>query len=78
MQYQTVYRQNEAVGRHVAESLNWHVTWWSAGQALIIVITGVGQILVLRRFFTDRRSLQTPTSQCNDRHSHSAVLPVRP
>jgi len=50
-----MYRQNEAQGRYVAEQLNWYVSWWSLTQAVIILMTGVGQLFVLKRFFTETR-----------------------
>jgi len=54
MEYQSMYRLNEAQGRYVAETLNFHVSWWSIAQACIIVVTGMGQLFILRRFFTER------------------------
>ena len=76
MQYQTIYRQNEAQGRFVAESLNFHVTWWSTTLAVVIVFTSLGQIFVLKRFFTVRRQ-RAPVD--DDNHpSYTAVLPMRP
>ena len=76
MQYQTVYRTNEAQGRYVAEALNFHVTWWSVAQAFIIVFTGIGQIFVLKRFFTDtrQRAPAAGVSNCN----YAGVTPLRP
>ena len=65
MQYQTLYRQNEAQGRYVAETLNFHVTWWSIAQAFVIVITGLGQIFVLKRFFTDRAPAVANSNDCS-------------
>jgi len=81
MEYQSIYRQNEAQGRYIAESLNFHVTWWSISQAFIIVITGLGQIFILKRFFTDRRDrgpLAPSVSQTNDISYSAGLLPMRP
>lgn len=76
MHYQTVYRQNEAQGRYVAETLNFHVSWWSTAQTLIIVFTGIGQIFVLKRFFTDRQ--QRAHVADGNNMSHTAYFPMRP
>lgn len=53
--YQTHHRLREAQGEEFAELLNERVHIWSAGQALIILLVGAGQILILRSFFTDKR-----------------------
>ena len=42
-------------GRSFAEDLNDRVQWWSLGQTTVIILVGIGQVLVLRSFFTDRR-----------------------
>jgi len=52
---QTQYRLNEAKGRNAADTLNLHVQWWSLSQAVVILLTGLGQVFSLRRFFTDKR-----------------------
>lgn len=54
--YQTDYRLNEAKGRHSAENLNKKVQWWSVFEAGIIFVTGVGQVIILRAFFSLQRS----------------------
>ncbi|KAJ8311389.1 hypothetical protein KUTeg_010744 [Tegillarca granosa] len=53
--YQTHHRLREAQGRVFAEDLNERVFYWSLGQSLIILTIGIGQVLVLRSFFTDKR-----------------------
>ena len=55
MVYQTDYRLREAKTRYKADQLNHTVQWWSIGQALVIVVTGFGQVFILKTFFTDRR-----------------------
>ncbi|KAF7638776.1 GOLD domain-containing protein [Meloidogyne graminicola] len=55
--YQTHHRLREATGRKRAEDLNERVTYWSLGQTAVVVIIGVGQVLVLRSFFSDRKSV---------------------
>ena len=53
--YQTHHRLREAQGEEFAENLNTRVQLWSIGQSVVILLVGVGQILVLRSFFTDKR-----------------------
>ena len=53
--YQTHHKLREAQGRAHAEDLNERVFFWSIGQTVVILIIGVGQVLVLRSFFTDKR-----------------------
>lgn len=55
IQYQTDFRLNEAKGRFMAESVNKRVLWWSVGQALIILVTGLSQVLILQTFFSEKR-----------------------
>jgi len=55
--YQTHHRLREATGRKQAEDLNERVLWWSLGQTAVLVVIGIGQVLVLRSFFTDKRSM---------------------
>ncbi|KAI0207972.1 Transmembrane emp24 domain-containing protein 7, partial [Lamellibrachia satsuma] len=53
-EYQTEYRLREFIGRYVAENVNDRVTWWSAAQALIILVVVCGQVVILKLFFTER------------------------
>lgn len=55
MKFQKVYRANEARGRYEADQLNQTVQWWSLTQSFIILIAGLGEIVILKRFFTHRR-----------------------
>jgi len=57
MQYQVQYRQNEARGRHAADTLNRHVFWWPLAQSIAILVTGLGQLFVLKWFFTEKRNM---------------------
>ncbi|GFS17879.1 transmembrane emp24 domain-containing protein 7 [Elysia marginata] len=50
--YQTHHRLREAQGRGFAEDLNERVLYWSVGESVLVVLIGIGQILVLRSFFT--------------------------
>lgn len=54
--YQTHHRLREATGRARAEDLQERVQIWSLGQFILIIIVAIGTVLLLRSFFTDRRS----------------------
>ena len=54
--YQTHHKLRESQGRGFAEDLNERVQYWSVGESVVILIIGIGQVLVLRSFFTDRKS----------------------
>ncbi|CAI4227654.1 unnamed protein product [Auanema sp. JU1783] len=54
--YQTHHRLREATGRKRAEHLNERVLIWSLGQTSVIVLIGIAQVLLLRSFFSDKRS----------------------
>ena len=54
--YQTHHRMRETQGRAHAETLNDRVFFWSLGQTAVIFLIGIGQVLVLRSFFTDKRT----------------------
>ena len=56
LDYQTHHRLREAQGRAFAEELNEGVQLWSIGEAVVILFIGVGQVLVLRSFFVDRKT----------------------
>ena len=58
--FQRKYRIRESIGRHLAEQLNKMVSWWSLGQSLVVLLCGIGQVLVLRTFFTDKRRSSKP------------------
>lgn len=55
--YQTHHRLRETQGRSFAEDLNERVQLWSVGESVIILIVGIGQILILRSFFTEKRGM---------------------
>lgn len=55
--YQTHYRLREMHGRKRAEDLNSRVMWWSAGETLAMVAVFLGQVLVLRSFFSDKKTI---------------------
>lgn len=53
VKFQRDYRLKESIGRYLAETLCTHVTWWSVTQTIAILITGLGQSFILKRFFTE-------------------------
>lgn len=55
LDYQTHHRLREAQGRKRAEDLNERVLWWSVMEAVAIITIAVGQVFVLRNFFTERK-----------------------
>ncbi|CAL7938674.1 unnamed protein product [Xylocopa violacea] len=55
LDYQTHHRLREAQGRKRAEELNTGVLLWSIMETLTILIISVGQVYVLRTFFTERK-----------------------
>jgi len=58
--YQTHHRLREAQGETFAEGLNSWVLQWSLGQTVMILLVGIGQIIALRSFFTDRPRYSEP------------------
>ncbi|XP_014663161.1 PREDICTED: transmembrane emp24 domain-containing protein 7-like [Priapulus caudatus] len=54
--YQTHHRLREAQGRRRAEGLNDRVMWWSIGVTVVIVVVMVGQVLLLRSFFSEKHA----------------------
>lgn len=54
--YQRDYRLIESIGRHLAEALRTHISWWFVTQTLAILCAGLGQLFVLKRFFTEKSS----------------------
>ncbi|XP_060027263.1 uncharacterized protein LOC103112541 [Erinaceus europaeus] len=58
--YQTHFRLREAQGRSRAEDLNTRVAYWSVGEALILLVVSIGQVFLLKSFFSDKRTTTTP------------------
>nr|CAD7453570.1 unnamed protein product [Timema tahoe] len=56
--YQTHHRLSEAQGRKRAEDLNERVMWWSVLETFAILVITVGQVLVLRNFFAEKKPSQ--------------------
>jgi protein ERP2 len=81
MAYQKMYRQNEVRGRYAAEQLNKHLFWWPLAQSIAILVSGLGQLLVLKRFFSYRRDAKVHAPSLDGCHRETQVpagLPVRP
>lgn len=53
--YQTHHRLREAQSRKRAEDLNERVFWWLLFETIAILTVTVGQVLVLKNFFSDKR-----------------------
>uniref|UniRef100_A0A8C4WZ65 Transmembrane p24 trafficking protein 7 n=1 Tax=Eptatretus burgeri TaxID=7764 RepID=A0A8C4WZ65_EPTBU len=53
--YQTHHRLREAQGRSRAEDLNMRVLFWSLGETVALLSISLGQVLLLKSFFTDKR-----------------------
>ncbi|KPP78362.1 transmembrane emp24 domain-containing protein 3-like [Scleropages formosus] len=53
---QTWYRLREAQDRSRAEDLHERVTYWSMGETLILLLVSVGQVLMLKSFFTEKKT----------------------
>jgi protein ERP2 len=49
---QTHFRLKEVTGRIFAENLNNRVNYWSIRHTIFIMVLGLGQVFVLRGFFT--------------------------
>lgn len=55
VEYQTKFRLREATGRIFAQSLNEKVQVWSFLQMMILMVVAIGQVVVLRGFFSDKK-----------------------
>lgn len=53
---QTKYRLREAQDRIRAEDLNARVSYWSIGEAFIICTVSIGQVLMLKSFFKEKKT----------------------
>ncbi|WAR20569.1 TMED7-like protein [Mya arenaria] len=56
MRYQRDFRIKESIGRHIAETVHSHVSWVSLLHTFAILLTGLGQSFLLKRFFTEKSS----------------------
>lgn len=53
--FQTHHRLRETQGRKRAEDLNERVLWWSCLETLAILTISIGQVFILRNFFTEKK-----------------------
>uniref|UniRef100_A0A1B6L2C8 GOLD domain-containing protein n=1 Tax=Graphocephala atropunctata TaxID=36148 RepID=A0A1B6L2C8_9HEMI len=53
--YQTHHRLREAQGRKRAEDLNNRVFWWSLMETMAILVVSVGQVFILKNFFSEKK-----------------------
>ncbi|XP_048887436.1 transmembrane emp24 domain-containing protein 3 [Brienomyrus brachyistius] len=53
---QTRYRLREAQHRIRAEDLQDRVSYWSIGETLFLFVISIGQVVMLRSFFTDKKT----------------------
>uniref|UniRef100_A0A663MXL4 Transmembrane p24 trafficking protein 7 n=1 Tax=Athene cunicularia TaxID=194338 RepID=A0A663MXL4_ATHCN len=42
-----------------AEDLNTRVAYWSIGEAIILLVVSIGQVFLLKSFFSDKRTTTT-------------------
>ncbi|XP_005796202.1 transmembrane emp24 domain-containing protein 3-like [Xiphophorus maculatus] len=59
---QTWYRLREAQDRTKAEHLFERVTYWSIGETVLLFVIGVGQVMLLRSFFSERKGSVATTT----------------
>ncbi|XP_031169891.1 transmembrane emp24 domain-containing protein 3 [Sander lucioperca] len=52
---QTWYRLREAHDRTKAEHLLERVTYWSIGETVLLFVIGIGQVMLLRSFFSEKK-----------------------
>lgn len=51
------------LGRKRAEDLNERVLWWSLTETVAILVIAVGQVIVLRNFFSEKKPSQMSYQQ---------------
>ncbi|XP_072236376.1 transmembrane emp24 domain-containing protein 3 [Leuresthes tenuis] len=52
---QTRYRLREAYDRTKAEHLLQRVTYWSVGETVLLFFIGIGQVMLLKSFFSEKK-----------------------
>ncbi|CAG0898179.1 unnamed protein product, partial [Cyprideis torosa] len=62
LDYQTHHRLRESQGRIRAEELNERVLYWSVGQTFVIFAIMVGQVMILKTFFAEKKPSQMGNS----------------
>uniref|UniRef100_A0A182VT41 GOLD domain-containing protein n=1 Tax=Anopheles minimus TaxID=112268 RepID=A0A182VT41_9DIPT len=58
LDYQTHPRLQVAQGRKRAEDLNERVLWWSVSETVCILFIAIGQVFLLRNFFSEKKPRQ--------------------
>lgn len=56
LDFQTHHRLRETQGRKRAEDLNERVLWWSCLETLAVLTISIGQVFILRNFFTEKKA----------------------
>jgi len=56
--YQTHHRLRESQGRKRAEDLNERVLLWAVGETVAIVVIGIGQVVILKNLFSEKKPSQ--------------------
>ncbi|XP_026149183.1 transmembrane emp24 domain-containing protein 3 [Mastacembelus armatus] len=59
---QTWYRLREAHDRTKAEHLLERVTYWSVGETVLLFVIGIGQVMLLKSFFTEKKGSVAATT----------------
>lgn len=59
---QTRYRLMEAHDRSKAEHLLERVTFWSVGETIVLFAIGIGQVMLLKSFFSDKKGSVAATT----------------
>ncbi|KAG7222421.1 hypothetical protein INR49_016281 [Caranx melampygus] len=59
---QTRYRLMEAHDRSKAEHLLERVTFWSIGETIVLFAIGIGQVMLLKSFFSDKKGSVAATT----------------
>lgn len=59
---QTHHRLREAQGRKRAEDLNETVMLWSIVETVSVLLVTVGQVFVLKQFFSDKKTISISRS----------------
>ncbi|XP_078097134.1 transmembrane emp24 domain-containing protein 3-like [Mustelus asterias] len=53
---QTQQRVQASIDRLHAEDISTHIIYWASSETLILFLVTVGQVIILKRFFTDKRA----------------------
>ncbi|XP_059205829.1 transmembrane emp24 domain-containing protein 3-like isoform X1 [Centropristis striata] len=59
---QTWYRLREAHDRTKAEHLLDRVTYWSIGETVLLFVIGIGQVMLLKSFFSEKKGSVAATT----------------